>query len=197
MKRLLIALLFLVLAPMPALAAQVGKLKVTVLSTMMADQGIGEWGYAALVEVDGRKILYDTGASHSSGMNNWEVFRARLEGNEGVALALEGVRRAAVAMAAAAEKEDFEAMGLALGEEWVARRRLAPVVSTPSIEAAIEAARRAGAWAGKACGAGGGGCVVFLAPATCRDDVIEALAGLGRGSVLEVAVENRGLVVGG
>lgn len=35
--------------------------KVTVLSTMLADRGIGEWGYAALVEVDGRKILFDTG----------------------------------------------------------------------------------------------------------------------------------------
>lgn len=35
--------------------------KVTVLSTMLADRGIGEWGYAALVEVDGRRLLFDTG----------------------------------------------------------------------------------------------------------------------------------------
>jgi len=46
----------------PALAGQVGALKVTVLSTMLADRGVGEWGYAALVEVDGKKILFDTGA---------------------------------------------------------------------------------------------------------------------------------------
>lgn len=36
-------------------------LKVTTLSTMLANRGIGEWGYAALVEVDGKKILFDTG----------------------------------------------------------------------------------------------------------------------------------------
>lgn len=36
-------------------------LKITVLSTMLADDGIGEWGFAALVEADGRRILFDTG----------------------------------------------------------------------------------------------------------------------------------------
>jgi D-glycero-alpha-D-manno-heptose-7-phosphate kinase len=93
--------------------------------------------------------------------------------------------------------EDFEAMGKALGEEWAARRVLAPVVSTPAIEEAIGAATRAGAWAGKACGAGGGGCVVFLAPEERRRDVVEALEGLRRGGVLDVVVENRGLTVEG
>jgi 7,8-dihydropterin-6-yl-methyl-4-(beta-D-ribofuranosyl)aminobenzene 5'-phosphate synthase len=40
----------------------VQSLKVTVLSTMLADGGeLGEWGFAALVEADGRRILFDTG----------------------------------------------------------------------------------------------------------------------------------------
>jgi 7,8-dihydropterin-6-yl-methyl-4-(beta-D-ribofuranosyl)aminobenzene 5'-phosphate synthase len=40
----------------------VQSLKVTILSTMLADgRGIGEWGFAALVEVDGRRVLFDTG----------------------------------------------------------------------------------------------------------------------------------------
>jgi len=38
-------------------------LRITVLSTMLADTaGIGEWGFAAVVEADGRRILFDTGA---------------------------------------------------------------------------------------------------------------------------------------
>jgi 7,8-dihydropterin-6-yl-methyl-4-(beta-D-ribofuranosyl)aminobenzene 5'-phosphate synthase len=42
--------------------ARVKNLKVTVLSTMLSDvKGIGEWGFAALVEADGRRILFDTG----------------------------------------------------------------------------------------------------------------------------------------
>ena len=40
-------------------------------------------------------------------------------------------------------------MGAALGREWAARRRLAPVVSSPSIERAIASAEAAGAWGGK------------------------------------------------
>ena len=46
-----------------AAGAQVKALKITILSTMLADgQELGEWGFAALVEVDGHRILFDTGA---------------------------------------------------------------------------------------------------------------------------------------
>ncbi|MFN8057913.1 MAG: MBL fold metallo-hydrolase [Vicinamibacterales bacterium] len=37
-------------------------LNIRILSTMLADEGFGEWGFAALVEVDGHRILFDTGA---------------------------------------------------------------------------------------------------------------------------------------
>jgi D-glycero-alpha-D-manno-heptose-7-phosphate kinase len=142
--------------------------------------------------------LFDTGAAHSSGMNNWEIFRARLEGDRGVALRLEDVALAAREMAEAAEAEDFPAMGTALHREWTARRRLAPVVSSPAIEAAIDAAVSAGAWGGKACGAGGGGCVVILSAPEKTPAVREALTCLpGGGRLLLVAVENPGLAVSG
>ena len=43
--------------------AQVRALRITVLSTMLADgEELGEWGFAALVEADGRRILFDTGS---------------------------------------------------------------------------------------------------------------------------------------
>ncbi len=42
-------------------AHRVRSLHITVLSTMLADHGLGEWGFAALVEADGRRILFDTG----------------------------------------------------------------------------------------------------------------------------------------
>ena len=38
-----------------------GPVKVTILSTMLATRGIGEWGFSALVEVGDRRILFDTG----------------------------------------------------------------------------------------------------------------------------------------
>jgi len=71
----------------PALAqnpnrAQAANVKVTVLSTMLVGAsgtgGIGEWGFAALLEVDGRRILIDTGARPETVLRNVEEMRIDL-----------------------------------------------------------------------------------------------------------------------
>jgi 7,8-dihydropterin-6-yl-methyl-4-(beta-D-ribofuranosyl)aminobenzene 5'-phosphate synthase len=54
-------------------ADRVASLNITLLSTMLADQGFGEWGFAALVEVDGRRILFDTGANEDTVARNLKV----------------------------------------------------------------------------------------------------------------------------
>jgi 7,8-dihydropterin-6-yl-methyl-4-(beta-D-ribofuranosyl)aminobenzene 5'-phosphate synthase len=56
--------------PPPGSHAEVKSLKVTILSTMLADEGIGEWGFAALVEADGKRILFDTGARPNTVLEN-------------------------------------------------------------------------------------------------------------------------------
>lgn len=49
----------------------VSKLKVSTLSTMLVNgKGVGEWGYSVLIEVDGRKILFDTGAKPETVLQN-------------------------------------------------------------------------------------------------------------------------------
>lgn len=77
MHRFLIALCLL-LWPGFALARPVQTLKVTVLSTMLSDDGVGEWGYAALIEVDGRRILFDTGAKADTVMKNAKLLNLDL-----------------------------------------------------------------------------------------------------------------------
>lgn len=55
--------------------APVQALKLTVLSTMLAGdpgRGIGEWGFAALLEVDGQRLLIDTGARAETVFRNAE-----------------------------------------------------------------------------------------------------------------------------
>jgi 7,8-dihydropterin-6-yl-methyl-4-(beta-D-ribofuranosyl)aminobenzene 5'-phosphate synthase len=74
------------LMPCVALAGQVKALKVTVLSTMLADQGLGEWGYSALVEVDGRKFLFDTGANPDVVLKNAKTLGIDLSDVEDVVL---------------------------------------------------------------------------------------------------------------
>jgi len=47
----------------PKAGDRVHALKITLLSTMLAEgEELGEWGFAALVEADGCRILFDTGA---------------------------------------------------------------------------------------------------------------------------------------
>ncbi|MCX2743778.1 MBL fold metallo-hydrolase [Mangrovivirga sp. M17] len=48
----------------------VSSLKITTLSTMLANRGLGEWGYSALVEVDRKKILFDTGSKPETVLKN-------------------------------------------------------------------------------------------------------------------------------
>jgi 7,8-dihydropterin-6-yl-methyl-4-(beta-D-ribofuranosyl)aminobenzene 5'-phosphate synthase len=64
-------------------------LKITVLVTNVAGdqhQGDGEWGYSALVEVDGHKILYDTGASVDMVLKNARALHIDLSDVEDVVL---------------------------------------------------------------------------------------------------------------
>jgi 7,8-dihydropterin-6-yl-methyl-4-(beta-D-ribofuranosyl)aminobenzene 5'-phosphate synthase len=64
-------------------------LKITVLVTNLAGdphEGDGEWGYSALVEVDGHKILYDTGSSADMVLRNAKALKIDLSDVEEVVL---------------------------------------------------------------------------------------------------------------
>lgn len=55
--------------------------KVTVLSTMLAGNrggGVGEWGFAALLEVDGQRLLIDTGERAETVLRNASELRIEL-----------------------------------------------------------------------------------------------------------------------
>ena len=74
------------LVTQPALGGQTRELKVTVLSTMLADAGFGEWGYSALVEADGKKILFDTGANPDIVLKNAAALGIELSDVEDVVI---------------------------------------------------------------------------------------------------------------
>ena len=122
-----------------------------------------------------RLLVVYSGISHSSGMVNWEVFRARVDGDPGVRAGLERIAAAARECRQALLIRDGDGVGRAIAAEWAARRELAPVVSPPDIERIVSAGLTAGALAGKACGAGGGGSVLFWVPPSRRDLVTNAV----------------------
>ena len=60
-------------------AQQVRSVRVQVLSTMLtSDQGVGEWGFSAVVDVDGHRILFDTGDRPETVLNNAKELKVDL-----------------------------------------------------------------------------------------------------------------------
>jgi len=73
-------------SPASALGA-VHAVKITVLSTMLTDTvGVGEWGFSALVEVDGNRVLFDTGGRPETVLNNARELGVDLSNVEDVIL---------------------------------------------------------------------------------------------------------------
>lgn len=65
---------------------RVETLRIVLLSTMLADRGIGEWGFAALVEADGRRLLFDTGGRPETVLDNAREMGIDLSGVTDVVL---------------------------------------------------------------------------------------------------------------
>jgi D-glycero-alpha-D-manno-heptose-7-phosphate kinase len=108
-----------------------------------------------------RLLLVDAGVTRFSGLNNWEVFKAQVDGDAGVRAALHEIAAAGREVAIALEAGRHSDLPALIDREWQARQRLAPGVSTPEIERIVALARESGG-AGKVCGAGGGGAVLCL-----------------------------------
>jgi len=141
-----------------------------------------------------RLVLCYTGAPRQSGINNWAITKRRIDGDPIVTAAFAAIVEATTRMRAALEAGDWAGAGACLADEWTTRKQLAPGVTTPAIDALLEAARAAGAWGGKVCGAGGGGCVFALAPPE-RTGAIGAAWRLAGARVLDAAIDMKGVQV--
>jgi D-glycero-alpha-D-manno-heptose-7-phosphate kinase len=145
-------------------------------------------------ELERRIVLCYTGEPRNSGTNNWEITKRHIDGDRHIFDCFERIRDTAATMRDALTRGDWDATAKALATEWENRKRLAPGVTTPAIEALIARATAAGSLAAKVCGAGGGGCLFCLAPPERVSDVREALAE-GGARILDFRIETKGLEV--
>src|SRR5574340_466917 len=148
----------------------------------------------AAEDIEARFLLAYTGAPRQSGINNWEVFKARVDGSRKVARNFEQIAQIARAMHPALCRSDWNETARLLREEWKLRRSNYRGISTPLIDRLMAVATRHGGRAAKVCGAGGGGCVLFMAQEDARERVADALRANG-GHLLPFRVAREGLVV--
>jgi D-glycero-alpha-D-manno-heptose-7-phosphate kinase len=145
-------------------------------------------------ELNRRFVLAYTGEPRNSGINNWEVMKAHIDGNKKVHRNFDRITEIAIAMREAVERKQWPEAGRLLREEWSFRRKNAPGISTPLIDQLVEITRKNGALGAKVCGAGGGGCVFFLTEPDARDQVASVVAAEG-GTVLPCEVAASGVKV--
>ena len=145
-------------------------------------------------DIESRFVLVYTGAPRQSGINNWEVFKAHINGDKHVFRNFEQIGVIAREMHAALESGAWDDVARLLGEEWKLRRTNAPGITTPLIDKLIAAARRKGALAAKVCGAGGGGCFVLFVREGSHEAVGETIRKNG-GRVLPFRVNPEGVTV--
>ncbi len=147
-----------------------------------------------LSEIQERLILFYTGMPRSSGINNWQVYKSCIDGDAGVRQSLRTIREETIKLDHAIRNEDWGEASEAIQNEWIARKNLAPGITTPEIEELIEFGITNGSRTGRVCGAGGGGCVVFLIDTFTRPYLYDLAKERGY-HLLDFEVVSEGLTV--
>ena len=119
---------------------------------------------ATLKELEKRLVLFYSGQSRNSGINNWALFKQVIDGHEPTRVGFAGIAEATQRLHSALTQQDWSAVGSAISREWEFRRTLAQGITTQTIDQAFDEAQKFGAVGGKVCGAGGGGCFFLYLP---------------------------------
>lgn len=110
-----------------------------------------------------RLVLSFTNIQRFSGATNWAMLKSYVEKQGDTVAHLRRIKQVALAMRQSLIDGDLAEFARLLAVEWENRKALADGVTTPEIDAMINAAAAAGARASKLCGAGGGGCMITYA----------------------------------
>ena len=121
-----------------------------------------------------RMILVYTGQPHHSGLNNWQVIKAAIDGDQKTVKALQEIKRIGDVMAETCLTQAWDRLPGLFREEFVARVQLSAGFSSSRIEELERLSLKAGADAVKICGAGGGGCVLIWAQPERKGQVAES-----------------------
>jgi D-glycero-alpha-D-manno-heptose-7-phosphate kinase len=121
-------------------------------------------------ELENRVLLFYSGQSRNSGINNWQLFKSFIDKDPDVRGKFQSITQATHELKAALQREDWIGAGEAIRKEWNARKTLAAGISTPEMNQAFSIASTiAPHSAAKVCGAGGGGCFFIYLPEPTKD----------------------------
>jgi len=118
-----------------------------------------------LSELEKRLLLFYSGQSRNSGINNWALFKGYIDRESEVQNKFAKINDTTQKLLNALKNRLWREAGALIAEEWAIRKTLAPGITTPEIDEAFQIASRSFPdVSGKICGAGGGGCFFFYFP---------------------------------
>jgi len=134
---------------------------------------------ARVAQLQASSVLVYSGMAHLSGdvhSHVQDAFRSRVPAT---LEALATIRRVARNFQNHLPEGSLEELGALLSENWQAQKRLHPATTTETVDRLFRIAQEHRALGGKALGAGGGGCLYFLAPEGETKRLADALAAQG------------------
>jgi D-glycero-alpha-D-manno-heptose-7-phosphate kinase len=115
-------------------------------------------GGGALEQISARTLLFYSGQSRNSGINNWSLYQSFINRDPAVRRRFEAIVQATRKLRDHWTHGQWKEAAEAIRDEWAARRELASGITTPEIDEAFRLGAKHGVNSGKICGAGGGGC---------------------------------------
>jgi D-glycero-alpha-D-manno-heptose-7-phosphate kinase len=122
-------------------------------------------------DIERRLLLFYSGLPRFSGINNWQVFKQWVDNEPQTVESLRSIRKEAYAVHDAFRSQNWNDVYEAIGREWLARRTMAPGISSPEVDKILEFGAEVGARTGRVCGAGGGGCLILLVRPDDRENI--------------------------
>lgn len=145
-------------------------------------------------ELEASLVIAYTGQTHFSAATHDRVWQGFDGGVPDVVDAIHSIKSLVAPATDALLAGDWRELARIVDENWLHQQRLHESIATDATRATEDAARRAGAWAAKAMGAGAGGCMLFVGPqdrSAAIADVVES----GGGKVLSFRIELDGVRV--
>lgn len=132
-----------------------------------------------ILELEKHLVLCYTGKSRLSGNLIQNVMGNYEKGDAKTTESLMRLKEIAHEVKTALLVGDMARFGALLGENWECQRNLDPTITNDQIDGLFKVARGAGAIGGKALGAGGGGCLLFMADSNREHSLRSALEAEG------------------
>jgi D-glycero-alpha-D-manno-heptose-7-phosphate kinase len=143
-----------------------------------------------LFELERRAVIVFTGGVHLSGSIHEDIRRSYALPNSPTVDAMKKLAALARRAADAIETDDLAEFGRCLDANWVQHKRLHDSCTNAILDSYYDAARPH-ILGGKTCGAGGGGCILFLAKDGGRAALEAACRKLG-GTLIPFSVDHQG-----